>query len=91
MKKPSKNIFLSLALSLFAIVFTPALAQEAPLSLTSVKEIASNPSNKKQRLNKSLALNAVKRTTSLVPQRKKPSNRLFLIHSVLPNSRTSAE
>ncbi|GFD69685.1 hypothetical protein KUL106_29480 [Alteromonas sp. KUL106] len=91
MKTQSKNIFLSIALSVFASCSTSALAQETPPSLTHVKDVTFSKTIKKQRINKSLALNVVKQSLSTTAQSKGQTNSLFLIHSVLPNHRSNAE
>ena len=90
MKTLSKYMLLSIALSLMASSPSFALENEASLSMTQAQEISPNQNVKKQRLNKSLALNAVKRSIFPVPQSKKQPSGLFLIHSVLPNNSSKA-
>lgn len=91
MQTLSKNIVLSIALNSVAFFSSTALASETSFSMTHTKEIASNQNVKKQRLNKTLALNSVKRTIFQGSQSKKQPSGLFLIHSVLPNNRSKAE
>ncbi|GFD71095.1 hypothetical protein KUL113_05150 [Tenacibaculum sp. KUL113] len=90
MKTLSKYMLLSIALSSIASSPSFALENEASFSMTQAKEISSNKNIKKQRLNKSLALNALKRSSFPVSRSKKQPSGLFLIHSVLPNNISKA-